>query len=115
MTVWSLQATPYAPLLFRFLQQVALAAGPHLAKVQVCGLLPQLPGVLPVLTGLGYRAFSVEPLLIPYLARTIRQTKLQQAEKLAAQVCDADNSQGVRRLLGLSPEAAWSRYPSWLL
>ena len=99
----------YAPLLHRFMRQLASAAGPHLDNVQICGLLPQLPGVLPVLLGLGYRIFSIEPLLMPYLANTVRQTDLQQAEQLATQVCSQHSASEVRQLLGLSGKAAWSQ------
>ena len=44
---------PCAPALFRFLRQAATAAGENIDKVQLCGLLPQMPGVLPVLLGMG--------------------------------------------------------------
>ncbi|RMD68663.1 MAG: phosphoenolpyruvate-protein phosphotransferase, partial [Gammaproteobacteria bacterium] len=78
---------PYAPPLFRFLRQAAEEAGEHLAQVQVCGLLPQVQGVLPVLLGLGYRAFSVDPVLIPILADIVSGTSLEEAGELASKVC----------------------------
>ncbi len=91
---------PCAPSLFRFLRQAAEAADENLDKVQLCGLLPQMPGVLPVLLGMGFRAFSIEPLMIPYLAQITTRTTLSQAAVLARQVCEAADSQQVRELLG---------------
>ena len=55
------QLDSYSPELFRFLKQAADAAGDNMYKVQLCGLLPQMPGVLPVLLGMGFRVFSVAP------------------------------------------------------
>jgi phosphoenolpyruvate-protein kinase (PTS system EI component) len=92
---------PYAPVLFRFLRQAAEAAGDNVGKVQLCGLLAQMPGVLPVLLGMGYSAFSVEPMMIPYLAKTISATTLAQAKTLANEVCAAKDSSEVCELLGL--------------
>ena len=55
---------PYAPPLFRFLSRLAEGVSGRLCRVQLCGLLPQIPGVLPILLGLGFRAFSVESKLV---------------------------------------------------
>lgn len=96
---------PYAPLLYRFLQQMAKAADTHLHQVQLCGVLPQLRGVLPILLGLGYRTFSVDAVHIPYLAHAVRELQLSDAERLAGQVCHARSSAEVAARLGLSPTA----------
>jgi phosphoenolpyruvate-protein kinase (PTS system EI component) len=98
---------PCAPVLFRFLRQVAEAAGKAVGELQLCGLLSQSPGILPVLLGLGYRVFSVEPVMIPYLARTIGTEGIASAEALAAAVCAAPDAEGVRRILGLPRGSAW--------
>ena len=89
-------------LLHRFLRQAALDAGANLDRVQLCGLLPQMPGILPVLLGMGYSSFSVEPSMIPYLAADLLRTDVSSARLLADQVCAANNGQHVRRLLGLA-------------
>jgi phosphoenolpyruvate-protein kinase (PTS system EI component) len=94
---------PYAPALLRFLREVAVLSGERLAEVQLCGLLPQSPGVLPVLVGIGFRAFSVEPRMIPCLAETIRRLDTVSASALATSVCNAPDSETVRGLLGLPP------------
>ncbi len=91
---------PYAPALYRFLRQVARSVPGRLDAVQVCGVLPQLPGILPLLLGLGYRVFSVEATLLPYLSETVAGTDTQQAARRAAQVCQAHGSDEVRSLLG---------------
>lgn len=90
---------PYAPMLYRFMTQVADPVKPQLDAVQLCGVLPQLPGILPVLLGLGYRAFSVEASMVPYLSQTIADTDSVHAQHLAAKVCNARTSQEVRALL----------------
>ncbi len=102
---------PYAPVLFRFLRQVADEAGRSIGRVQVCGLLSQVPGILPVLIGLGYRVFSVEPHLIPYLAQTVTRTDSVAAEALAVGVCAARDADSVHHLLGL-PRGSTRAYGS---
>ncbi len=96
---------PYAPLLYRFLRQIAYAAGDEVGRIQVCGLLSQLPGVLPILLGLGYRTFSVEPTLIPYLAQTVAITDTTAAQALATAVCAAADSESVRTVMSLTSRA----------
>ena len=90
---------PCSPELFRFLQQAAEAAGENINKLQLCGLLPQLQGVLPVLLGMGFRVFSVAPVMIPYLAKIASETDLPRAQQLAQQVSTAKRSTQVQGLL----------------
>ena len=92
---------PYAPFLFRLFKQITDSAGSNLGKVQLCGVLSQLQGVLPVLLGLGYRVFSVNVHFIPYLPKTISATKLADAERVAKDVCDAAESREVVEILRL--------------
>lgn len=98
---------PYAPSVYRLLHLAAEAAGAHRARVQLCGLLSQLPGVLPVLIGLGYRVFSVEPLLLPWLDQHVRGVDTAWAKALATRVCEAANGTEVRERMGLSPAESW--------
>ena len=90
---------PCSPELFRFLQQAAEAADENINKLQLCGLLPQLQGVLPVLLGMGFRVFSVAPVMIPYLAKIASEIDLPRAQQLAQQVCTAKHSAQVQDLL----------------
>ncbi len=96
---------PYSPSLFRFLSLVANSAEAHLENVQICGLLQQMPGVLSILLGLGYRNFSTSTRLIPSLAQVVHHTRIAEAEQLAAAVLEASDSGTVRDLLGLPGES----------
>lgn len=100
---------PYAPLLYRFFRTMARQAGTHLADIQLCGVLPQLRSVLPILLGLGYRLFSVDPVHIPYLAQVVRHTTREVAEALADAVCAARDSADVLNLLHI-PSARYRPY-----
>lgn len=90
---------PFSPVLFRFLDQVAALAGERVGQIQLCGLLPQVPGVLPVLIGIGYRSFSVEPSLVPHLARRVRETDTQATRELVRAVCNCRDAEEVREVL----------------
>jgi len=92
---------PYAPALFRFLRGAADRSAGCLQRVQLCGLLAQLPGILPVLIGLGYRVFSVDAQLVPYLAQALHRLTLADATALGTQVCAAADSREVVATLGL--------------
>jgi phosphoenolpyruvate-protein kinase (PTS system EI component) len=98
---------PYRPELFRFLGSGAAAAGRKLENLQLCGLLPQIEGVLAILIGLGFRRFSGEPALIPLLARTVVGQGLKELEQLAARVCAAATSAEVRSLVHVHDYRTW--------
>jgi phosphoenolpyruvate-protein kinase (PTS system EI component) len=98
---------PYRPELYRLLRDGAERAGSRLDLVQLCGLLPQIEGILPVLIGLGFRQFSGEPALIPLLARRAAERSLDSCEALAAGVCTAADSREVRELLGVPVGYQW--------
>lgn len=95
------QLDPYAPALYRFLRFTAELAGPGASGIQLCGILPQLPGVLPVLLGLGYRTFSVDVAHAPYLARTVAARSAAEDRGLAEVVCGAASGHAVADLLGV--------------
>jgi len=90
---------PYSPALYRFLHMIAENAGPQLIRVQVCGVLAQLPGTMMLLLGLGYRVFSVDPVFIPWLAETVRHTDTTHAREVATRACMASSAETVKRLL----------------
>jgi phosphoenolpyruvate-protein kinase (PTS system EI component) len=89
----------HAPVLYRFLDTVSREAGSAASTLQVCGLLPQWPATLPILLGMGYRTFSVDPIMIPCLAEVVRQTDTGHAARLAQAVCQVRRPQEVKRLL----------------
>jgi phosphoenolpyruvate-protein kinase (PTS system EI component) len=90
---------PHAPVLYRFLREVAATGRDQLGRVQLCGVLPQLPGILPVLLGLGFRVFSVEAAQLTWLGQAIANTRLCDAESLAERVCRARSPAEVSALL----------------
>lgn len=92
----------YAPGVYRFLAEVGRIAGPDVGRIQLCGILPQLPGVLPVLLGLGYRTFSVDAAHAPYLARIAAPRSCADDRALAEAVIAAASAREVRELLGLA-------------
>jgi phosphoenolpyruvate-protein kinase (PTS system EI component) len=99
---------PYSPVIFRFLARAVEAAGTGAARLMLCGLLPQMPGLLPVLLGMGFRTFSVEPALLPYLARAVASTEPAAARRLAAEVVAAREPGEVQEALGLPPGSPWA-------
>lgn len=101
---------PYAPVLFRLFRQIAGQAGEGLTKVQLCGLLPQMQGVLPVLLGLGYRIFSVDAPYIPHLSSVAAGLSRADSQDLAERVCEARTTQGLLQILQLPLD----RHPPFL-
>lgn len=95
---------PYAPVLYRLFRQIADQAGENLHRIQLCGVLPQIQGVMPVLLSLGYRHFSVDAPFIPYLAQQVSRTTRTQSRALAEQLCSADTTQQVLDILQLEGE-----------
>lgn len=102
---------PYAPMLFRLFRQIVDSAGDRLECIQLCGVLPQIRGVLPVLLGLGYRSFSVDAPFIPYLADNLAGVSMHDCTALAADICAARTTQESLEILGLPP----LRHPPYLL
>jgi phosphoenolpyruvate-protein kinase (PTS system EI component) len=90
---------PYDPAIFRLLQQVSSTAGGLLSEIRLCGVLPRLSGVLPVLVGLGFCRYSVDPAWIPYLADSLYKLTLDEARTLASRVCDCRDSKEVIEVL----------------
>lgn len=95
---------PYAPVLYRLLQQVADQAGDQINRIQLCGVLPQIQGVLPVLLGLGYRNFSVDAPFISHLAHQISGLSQADCEGLASKVCEAGTTRQVLSELQLNTD-----------
>jgi phosphoenolpyruvate-protein kinase (PTS system EI component) len=90
---------PYAPAVYHLLQQVADTAAEYHKEIRLCGVLPRLSGVMPVLVGLGFCRFSVDPIWIPYLAETLYSLTLADAEALARRVCGCITSKEVCKTL----------------
>ena len=95
---------PYAPVLFRLFRQVAEAAGEQIDRVLLCGVLPQIQGVMPVMLGLGYRHFSVDAPFIPHLANAISTLTATECRALSRQVCDARETIEVVEILQVATD-----------
>ncbi len=95
---------PYAPAWLRFLTRLAEEGRGLGLPLRICGQLPGVPGFFPLLLGMGFRAFSVEPVMIPTLGHIARTMDAGVAHDLLGQACRASTSAEVRTLLGLSPD-----------
>ena len=93
---------PYAPLVYRMFRQVAEEAGEQIHRLHLCGVLPQIQGILPVLLGLGFRSFSVDAPFIPYLANTVSRQTIAECETLAIKVCKVKTTREVLEILQLT-------------
>jgi phosphoenolpyruvate-protein kinase (PTS system EI component) len=103
---------PYSPVILRFLHRAAEGAGAGAReRITLCGLLPQMPGLLPVLLGMGFRTFSVEPALLPQLAAVVAGTDLAEAGRRAEAACAAAEPAEVQEALGLPAGAPWGAEP----
>jgi phosphoenolpyruvate-protein kinase (PTS system EI component) len=99
---------PYSPVILRFLHRAAEGGGPGgRERLTLCGLLPQMPGLLPVLLGMGFRTFSVEPALLPQLAAVVAGTDLAAAGRRAEAACAAAEPAEVQEALDLPTGAPW--------
>ncbi len=98
---------PYSPFLYRFLHHMAGSAGSSLHKIQLGGLLPQVPGVLPLLIGIGYRNFSVEPMLTPCMATIVTNTHTASAVECLEKACSASSTAELRKLLDMPGDLIW--------
>jgi phosphoenolpyruvate-protein kinase (PTS system EI component) len=92
---------PYAPSWLRFLARLAEEGLELGLPMRICGQLPAVPGFFPLLLGMGFRAFSVEPLMLPMLGHVVRTTETGEARALLEEALKAHSSAEVRALLGL--------------
>ncbi|MFZ5465786.1 MAG: putative PEP-binding protein [Pseudomonadota bacterium] len=95
---------PYAPAWLRFLARLADEGRDLGLPMRICGQLPSVPGLFHLLLGMGFRAFSVEPVMIPMLGHIARTADANLARDLLEQACGVSTSAEVRTLLGLSPD-----------
>ena len=91
----------YAPALYRLLQQIARDADVRVSEIQLSGQLARMPGIFPVLIGLGYRIFAADPLFVMRLGKMIPQINSEEAEALADAVCSARDVESVKRAMGV--------------
>ncbi|MEW6517154.1 MAG: phosphoenolpyruvate--protein phosphotransferase [candidate division FCPU426 bacterium] len=73
-----------APVILSLLNRLAQAAAAAGKTISICGEIAGDPRYLPLLLGLGYREFSVAPVLLPDLAQAITRLHLDACRELAA-------------------------------
>lgn len=86
---------PYSPELLRFLSHTAEIAGSKIDKVGICGQLPLFPHVIKILIGLGYRRFSIEPMMMPVLEEIVSQQSFQEMQKQAKNALSCIHSEEI--------------------
>ena len=85
----------YAPVVLRLIDQIVRLAS---VPVSLCGELAGLPGMLPVLIGLGLRDFSMALSALPRHAPGFAELDLARCRELAARALAAENAGAVRDL-----------------
>ncbi|WP_169950459.1 phosphoenolpyruvate--protein phosphotransferase [Microbispora sp. H11081] len=102
------------PAVIRVISAVLDAGREAGVKVSVCGELAGDPHALPLLVGLGLRAFSAAPPIVPRLKQLIREIDSRQAARLAERVLRASRVEEVAHLLATWPfeEASHAAAPA---
>lgn len=73
-----------APAILSLLHRLAQAAEAARKPISICGEIAGDPRYLPLLLGLGYREFSVAPVLLPDLVRATGRLQLEECRRVAA-------------------------------
>jgi phosphotransferase system enzyme I (PtsI) len=100
---------PLHPAILRVLRQVARGARRAGVPVSVCGEMAADPVMLPLLTGLGLREFSMTPAAIPVGKQVVRGLRLADTARLASRALKAATPTEVERVLAESLAAVKSR------
>ena len=96
---------PLHPAIVRVLRHVARGGARRGRPVAVCGEMAADPVLLPLLTGLGLREFSMTPAAIPVAKQVVRGLRLPETRKLAVKVLKAATADEVERVLAESMSA----------
>jgi phosphotransferase system enzyme I (PtsI) len=90
---------PLHPAILRVLRQVAKGAGRRGVPVSVCGEMAADPVLLPLLTGLGLREFSMTPAAIPMAKQVVRGMRIADTVRLASRALKAATAAEVEKVL----------------
>jgi phosphotransferase system enzyme I (PtsI) len=93
---------PLHPAILRILRQVAKGAARHGVPVSVCGEMAADPALLPLLTGLGLREFSMTPASIPIAKQVVRGIRVSDTVRLASRALKAATAADVEKVLAES-------------
>jgi phosphotransferase system enzyme I (PtsI) len=90
---------PLHPAILRILRQVAKGAARRGVPVSVCGEMAADPALLPLLTGLGLREFSMAPVAIPVAKQVVRGLRVSDTVRLASRALKAATAADVEQVL----------------
>jgi phosphoenolpyruvate-protein phosphotransferase (PTS system enzyme I) len=100
---------PLHPAILRVLRHVARGARRRGLPVSVCGEMAADPVLLPLLTGLGLREFSMTPAAIPIAKQVVRGLRISDTTRLAGRALKAATSADVEKVLAEALSAVKSR------
>ena len=100
---------PLHPAIVRVIRHVARHGTRHGLPVAVCGEMAADPVLLPMLTGLGLREFSMTPAAIPVAKQVVRGLRLSDTRRLANRVLRAATTDEVEKVLAESMATAKTR------
>lgn len=90
---------PTAPAVIHVLRGLTAAARAAGKDIGICGEIAGDPLYLPLLLGLGFRALSAAPVLLPDLAATVARTTLAESEALARRALELTTADEIEDLL----------------
>jgi phosphoenolpyruvate-protein phosphotransferase (PTS system enzyme I) len=93
---------PLHPAILRVLRQVAKGAGRRGVPVSVCGEMAADPVLVPLMTGLGLREFSMTPAAIPVAKQVVRGIRISDTVRLASRALKAATAAEVEKVLAES-------------
>ena len=93
---------PLHPAILRILRHVARGAKRRRLPVSVCGEMAADPVLLPLLTGLGLREFSMTPAAIPIATQVVRGLRISDTVRLAGRALKAATAAEVEKVLAES-------------
>jgi phosphoenolpyruvate-protein phosphotransferase (PTS system enzyme I) len=96
---------PLHPAILRVLRHVARGARRRGTPVSVCGEMAADPVMLPLLTGLGLREFSMSPSAIPVAKQVVRGLRIADTARLASRALKAATAAEVEQVLADSMAA----------
>ena len=100
---------PLHPAILRVLRHVARGARRGRLPVSVCGEMAADPVLLPLLTGLGFREFSMNPAAIPVAKQVVRGIRIADTARLASRALKAATASEVEKVLAESMAALRTR------
>ena len=100
---------PLHPAILRVLRHVARGARRRGLPVSVCGEMAADPVLLPLLTGLGLREFSMTPSAIPVAKQVVRGLRISDTARLASRALKAATVSDVEKVLADSISAVKSQ------